>query len=95
MRDSTIAYLKAIAPLLLEGKHSNPCPIVEQRAIAILKILRDYEWHTATEISEQLGIGRHYANDILKAVQNDWGLISQTSRTKGWKMLKDNEPIII
>lgn len=94
MRDSTARYLKSIAPKLLKREVSKPALVIEQRAIDILKILQDYEWHTSGEIAERLGIGRKYVNDILRVVQVDWGLISQTSRTKGWKMLKDNEPII-
>lgn len=95
MRDSTAKYLKSIAPKLLKGELSKPTPVIEQRAIDILEILQDYQWHTSGEIAERLGIGRKYVNDILRVVQVDWGLMSQPSRTKGWKMLKEGEAIIV
>lgn len=96
MHQSVKEHLKTVAPVLLQGKGAtHPTPVVEQRALEILEILQDYEWHTARQIAEQLGLSASYVGDILRSVQNDWSLISSTSRNEGWKMLKDNEPIII
>ncbi len=97
MKDSAIAHLKSVAPKLLKGETSTPTPILEQRAIAILKVLEDYEWHTSVEIAQRVGIGRKYAADILRVVANDWSLMSQrgSGEDVGWKMIRDGEPIII
>ena len=86
MQPSTVQFLKSIAPNLLRGEVSNSSPLVQQRAIAILEILKDYEWHTSKAIADQLGISRRYVQDILRAVQPSWGLISSTSYKQGWRL---------
>ena len=93
MRDTTAVKLQLLAPDLLRGKIPNPCPISAQRALAILRILQDGEWHTAKEISLATGIGAKYACDILRTCQNAWGLASH--QRNGWMLIKKNSVIIV
>jgi biotin operon repressor len=95
MQESTAQSLRAVAPAILEGtiKGNEPfTPKVVQRAIAILAVLSDGEWHTTVELSEKLGIGRKYAADILRTVQDDWGLASH--RRNGWLLVQKDSVII-
>jgi DNA-binding IscR family transcriptional regulator len=93
MRDSTTVQLSALAPNLLLGEYPDPCPISAQRAIAILEILQDGEWHTTKAIAARLGIKRKYVADILRACKEAWGLAS--SRGNGWMLLKKGSVIIV
>jgi transcription initiation factor IIE alpha subunit len=88
MQQSTINHLKLVAANLLQGKVSTPTSVVEQRAFAILKILNDGEWHTATEIADQLELKPKYIRDILRTVQDDWNLQCISSKHKGWRLPK-------
>jgi hypothetical protein len=92
MRDSTFVQLRAIAPSLLHSK-PNPCPVVVQRAIAILEILEDGKWHTASAIASQIGVKPKYVCDILRACKDGWGLASSTRR--GWMLVKTESVIIV
>lgn len=51
MQLSTIEYLTRISPGLLQGKFPTPCPLTAQRAIAMLYILQDNQWHTSKAIA--------------------------------------------
>lgn len=93
MRESTVDKLRALAPDLIKGNYPNPCPISAQRAIAILQILEDGQWHTAKEMSQTTGIGTKYVRDILRTCQNAWGLA--THHRNGWMLVKSNSVIII
>jgi GTP-sensing pleiotropic transcriptional regulator CodY len=88
MHPSVSKHLNSVAAELLIGNVSKPSPISEQRALQILEILKDGEWHTASEISNQIGISRKYVADILRACKTPWNLESATSRYKGWKLAK-------
>jgi len=89
MKDTTAIALKAIARDLILGIAPKPCPVIAQRAIAILNVLEDREWHTANEIAETTQIGSKYARDICRACQSEWGLLSH--RRKGWQMPVDGD----
>lgn len=93
MNETTINNLRSIAPQLLTGKSPYPAPSYAQHALSILKILDDGEWHTAGEIAEQIGIGKKYVRDILRACKDDWGLAF--SNPQGWMLVKDNSVIIV
>jgi hypothetical protein len=93
MRDTSTNKLALLAPDLLQGKIPNPCPVSAQRAIAILKILQDGEWHTAREISLATGIGAKYARDILRTCQNAWGLASH--QRNGWMLVGKDSVVIV
>ena len=80
------------------GKLPYPIPAIAQHTISVLKILSDGNWHTSGAIAQELGIGKKYVRDILKACKKPWGLVS--SRKNGWKIIsfeesnyfKDNRP---
>lgn len=94
MDKNTTAKLKEMASQLIKGEAPSPCPIVGQRAIAILKVMADGKWHTTTQIAQQLGIGKKYVSDILRAVQHECGLISQKGGKeggRGWKLLSADD----
>ena len=52
--------------------------------MAISRILQDGKWHTSTEIAAAVGIGQKYAADLLRTMQQEWGLLS--SPRKGWRL---------
>ncbi len=87
MRDSTIIQLQALAPALLLGKQLNPCPVGVQRAMSILEILKDGQWHKKQDIASQLEITPKYVGDILRACKKAWGL--KSSPKHGWVLHKD------
>lgn len=93
MQLATVEILQAVAPALFRGEIPNPCPVVVQRAIAILDVLSDGQWHTAATIAVRIGISRKYAYDILSAVKNNYGLL--THRRKGWKLSNNTLPVAI
>ncbi|PHJ64955.1 hypothetical protein VF04_03990 [Nostoc linckia z7] len=93
MDNSTIAQLKELAPDLLQGKIPSPCPVTAQRAIALLEILKDGNWHTATEMGKRLGIAPKYVNDILRACSQSWALASSTKN--GWMLVREDSVMIV
>jgi hypothetical protein len=82
MQETTIAMLKEIAPHLIRDEVPVPCPVVVQRAILILDLLRDGEWHTARAIAEELDMNVKYTRQICQTCKQPWGL--QSHRGKGW-----------
>ncbi|MBN3948424.1 MAG: hypothetical protein HWQ38_18995 [Nostoc sp. NMS7] len=91
MRDTS--KLQLLAPDLLLGRIPNPCPVSAQRAIAILKILEDGEWHTAGAIASQLGVKPKYVADILRTCKDAWKLASHTRN--GWMLPQKYSSIIV
>jgi len=89
MKDTTAIALSTIARDLMLGIAPKPCTVIAQRAIAILKVLEDGEWHTANEIAEATEIGSKYARDLCRICQPEWGLLSH--RRKGWQMLSQEQ----
>lgn len=86
MQLSTAENLRAVAPQILSGQYTADtpfCPEVVKRAIAILEILKDGNWHTAAAISNQLGIGSKYTRDILRVCAEAWGL--EAHRRNGFR----------
>lgn len=93
MLDTTSDNLTLLAPALLKGDVPVPCPVIAQRAIAILKILKDGEWHTSTAIAKRVHIKPKYASDILRACKEPWGLASHTRN--GWMLPQKHSVIIV
>lgn len=93
MRDTSANKLALLAPGLLQGKIPNPCPVSAQRAIAILKILQDGQWHTSEDIAEQLGMSSKYVGDILRSCKESWELASSTRN--GWMLPQKHSVIIV
>lgn len=88
MRDATAQNLRAVAPKILSGeiKGAEPfTPEIVKKAIAILEILKDREWHTATQISETANIGAKYARDILQTCSQEWSL--ESHRRNGFRLM--------
>ena len=83
MQPSTVQSLQSHAAALLTGTLPRPNK-TESRAMAIAHILQDGEWHTSVEIATLVGIGQKYTADLLRAMQEEWGLISSPRR--GWRL---------
>jgi hypothetical protein len=93
MRDTSANKLQLLAPDLLQGKIPNPCPISAQRAITILQILQDGEWHTSTAIAIELELTPKYVADILRTCKDAWELASHTRN--GWMLPQKHSVIIV
>ncbi|WP_088893186.1 hypothetical protein [Leptolyngbya ohadii] len=86
MQESTAQNLRAVAPKILSGEIKKDAPFtpeVVKRAIDILEVLRDGQWHTATEIAQSLDIGAKYARDVLRVCAEAWEL--ESHRRNGWR----------
>ena len=93
MRDTSASKLQLLAPDLLLGKIPNPCPVSAQRAIAILQILQDGEWHTSKAIALELELTPKYVADILRTCKDAWELASSTRN--GWMLPQKYSVIIV
>lgn len=86
MRETTKAKLRLIAPELILGHNPKPCPITIQRAIAILEILKDGNWHTSKDIGDRLNLGEKYVKEILMVCKQSWELQAIRGNNGGWKL---------
>lgn len=87
MRNTTAQQLRAVAPQILSGQITGDepfCPDVVKRAIAILDILKDREWHTARDVGEQLGLTAKYTRDLIATCAESWEL--ESHRRNGFKL---------
>lgn len=92
MERSTIEDLISKAPALLKGEVSRFSTKVEQRALQILEILKDGEWHTPSEVATLVGISKKYVSDILRAVEKPWDLETKREgrdKEKYWRIVKE------
>lgn len=62
-----------------------------KRAIDIFALMKDGQWHTATQIGDALGISPFTARNIIRACSESWHVISHKKR--GYRLWHNFCPI--
>lgn len=77
MQQTTVQNLRAVASQILAGQYTKEtpfCPEVVKRAIDVLEVLKDGDWHTAAQVGADLGLGKRYVHQVIQACSEAWGI---------------------